>query len=83
VDVDRGSDIPPYQQVAAQLRQRILSGQYPPRSRLPSAEGISQETGVARFTARKALHLLVGEGLAVIRPGWGTFVRPQEEWPQD
>jgi GntR family transcriptional regulator len=82
VEVDRGSDVPPYQQIAADLRHRILSGEYPPRSRLPSAEGISQETGVAKLTARKALRLLVAEGLAVIRPGWGTFVSPRDAWPE-
>jgi DNA-binding GntR family transcriptional regulator len=82
VDVDRGSDIPPYQQIAAQLRAAILDGTYPPRSRLPSSEGISQETGVARLTSRKALRTLIDEGLAVMRPGWGTFVRPREEWPR-
>jgi GntR family transcriptional regulator len=74
VDVDRDSDVPPYQQIAAQLRSRILAGELAPRSRLPSVESISQETGVARLTARKALRLLVDEGLAVMRPGWGTFV---------
>jgi DNA-binding GntR family transcriptional regulator len=74
VEVDRDSDIPPYQQIAADLRTRILSGELPPRSRLPSADWISQETGVNKLTARKALRLLVDEGLAVMRPGWGTFV---------
>jgi GntR family transcriptional regulator len=74
VEVDRGSDLPPYMQIAAQLRERIESGEFPPRSRLPSAEAIVQETGVAKFTARKALRVLVEEGLAVMRPGWGTFV---------
>lgn len=72
--VDPASDLPPYQQLAAQLRERILSGELAPRSRLPSADSISQETGVAKLTARKALRLLVDERLAVMRPGWGTFV---------
>jgi DNA-binding GntR family transcriptional regulator len=81
VDVDRGSDIPPYQQIAAQLRAAILDGTYPPRSRLPSAEGISQETGVARLTARKALRVLREEGWAVTRAGWGTFVTERDKWP--
>jgi DNA-binding GntR family transcriptional regulator len=74
MEVDRDSDVPPYQQIAAQLREGIRDGTYPPRSRLPSAERIVQETGVAALTARKALKVLVDERLAVMRPGWGTFV---------
>ena len=74
VSVDHDSDIPPYQQIAAELRDGILSGELAPRSRLPSVEGIVQEYGVARTTARKALHVLVDEGLARIVTGWGTYV---------
>jgi GntR family transcriptional regulator len=74
VDVNPDSDLPPYQQIAAHLRAQIADGTYPPRSRLPSADTISQDTGVAKMTARKALRVLVDEGLATMRPGWGTFV---------
>ena len=73
VNVDPASDVPPYQQIAEQLRAQIADGTYPPRSRLPSADTISQDTGVAKMTARKALRVLVDEGLATMRPGWGTF----------
>jgi DNA-binding GntR family transcriptional regulator len=81
-EVDRSSDMPPYMQVAKQLRDAILSGQYEPRSRLPSIDRICQETGVARFTARKAVRVLAGEGLARVVEGWGAFVTEQEQWPQ-
>jgi GntR family transcriptional regulator len=74
VGVDHDSDVPPYQQIAAELRQRIESGELAPRSRLPSVEGLVQEYGVARTTARKALHVLVDAGLARIVTGWGTYV---------
>jgi DNA-binding GntR family transcriptional regulator len=74
VEIDRDSDVPPNEQVAAWLRERIASGEL--ASRLPSAVDISHETGVAIVTARKALRLLVDEGAAVMRPGWGTFVAP-------
>jgi DNA-binding GntR family transcriptional regulator len=81
VDVDPLSDVPPYQQIADDLRQQITSGARPPRGRLPSADSITQETGVAKVTARKALKVLVDEGYAVMRPGWGTFVAPASQWP--
>jgi DNA-binding GntR family transcriptional regulator len=81
-EVDRASDTPPYLQVAAQLRAAILAGEYPPRSRLPSIERIGQETGVARFTARKAYQVLVDEGYARIVTGWGAFAAEREQSPE-
>jgi GntR family transcriptional regulator len=80
--VDHDSDVPPYLQIAAELRARITSGELPGRSRLPSVEGLVQEHGVARTTARKALRVLVDEGLARIVTGWGTYVVPEDERPR-
>jgi DNA-binding GntR family transcriptional regulator len=74
VELDRDSDVPPYQQIAAELRRQIASGELAPRSRLPSVERIVQEYGVARTTARKAVRMLVDEGLVRIVPGWGSRV---------
>jgi GntR family transcriptional regulator len=80
-EVDRASDVPPYLQVAKQLRDAILAGEYPPRSRLPSIERVCQECGTARFTSRKAIRVLVDEGYVRIVEGWGSFVKDREEWP--
>lgn len=75
VEVDHASSVPPYQQVAAELRNRVESGQIAPGSRLPSIADLVQQYGIARTTAAKALHVLVNEGMAVISPGMGTFAR--------
>jgi GntR family transcriptional regulator len=72
--VDHDSNVPPYRQVAAILRERIESGELIPKQRLPSIAGLVQEYGIARTTAAKALRLLVDEGLAEVVPGWGTYV---------
>jgi DNA-binding GntR family transcriptional regulator len=72
--VDHDSNVPPYLQVAAILRERIETGELAPRSRLPSIAALVQEYGIARTTASKALRLLVTEGLAEMVPGWGTYV---------
>jgi DNA-binding GntR family transcriptional regulator len=82
VDVDRGSPIAPYRQLAGQLRERILSGDLAPGSRLPSADAIAQEAGIARYTARKVLLLLREEGYALSSRGMGTYVAPRDRWPQ-
>lgn len=66
--------VPPYLAIAAALRARIDSGQLPPGAMLPSITRISQEWGVAKVTAAKALKELRSEGLARSVPGWGTFV---------
>lgn len=73
--IDYESPTAPYRQVAAILRERITSGEYPPGRRLPSINDLVGEFGVARTTAGKALRLLVTEGLAEISPGMGFYVR--------
>jgi DNA-binding GntR family transcriptional regulator len=74
VTVDRGSNVPPYLQVAAIMRDEIKGGSRAPRSRLPSIAALVQEYRIARTTAAKALRVLVDEGLAEVVPGWGTYV---------
>jgi GntR family transcriptional regulator len=66
--------VPPYQAIANSLRQRIESGELPPGAMLPSITRISQEWGVAKITAAKALKVLRSEGLTRAVQGWGTFV---------
>jgi DNA-binding GntR family transcriptional regulator len=72
--IDHGSPVPVYRQVIAILRRKIESGEYAPGQRLPSAVTLSQEYGIAVLTGRRVLQALVGDGLAVMTPGKGTFV---------
>jgi DNA-binding GntR family transcriptional regulator len=74
--IDRGSRVPPYQQLAGMLRTAIDRGQYPPGRRLPSAAQLRQRYGCGRHAARKALRQLVSEGAAKMSPGMGTYVKP-------
>jgi DNA-binding GntR family transcriptional regulator len=83
VDIDRASSVPPYQQIADQLRAAIIRGDFPPRSRLPGVEHIVQDSGVARMTARKALRILREQGWAYDSIGMGTYVAPRDQWPAD
>jgi GntR family transcriptional regulator len=59
---------PRYEQVAVHLRGRIASGELKPGERLPSENQLSAELEVSRDVARKALQLLVNEGLI---ESWG------------
>ena len=74
--VDPYSPEPRYRQLAAILRGQIERGELEPGDRLPSQVTLVQTYGVARMTAGKALQTLVDEGLAVMVPGMGTYVRP-------
>ena len=76
--VNRESVIPPWQQLADLIRERISSGQYPPGGRIPSVISLSQEFDLAPVTVRKAMTALAREGLVETRTGWGTFVAERD-----
>lgn len=66
--------MPPSQQVAASLRERISSGAFAPGSKLPSIVNLSAEYKTSTGTIQKALAILRAEGLIVSVPNYGTFV---------
>ncbi|KWW98983.1 Transcriptional regulator [Carbonactinospora thermoautotrophica] len=73
--IDPTSDRPAYQQVADELRRRILSGEAPPGTRLPSESELMREFGISRTTARLTYNVLRAEGLIDTARGKGAFVR--------
>jgi DNA-binding GntR family transcriptional regulator len=74
VQIDHGAAEFPYEQLAAQLRGRISSGEYAPGSKLPSIDDIVASTGLSPMTIRRAFRVLADDGLVRIVPGRGTFV---------
>lgn len=76
---DQRTGEPPYQRIAASLRERIESGELRPGDALPSINRIAQEWGCAKTTAAKALNMLKAEGLVRGVQGWGTIVVPESE----
>jgi GntR family transcriptional regulator len=73
VQIDPQSPVHPYQQLASQLRERIESGEI--TTQLPSITDLTSRTGLAVGTVRRAIDILVQEGLVQTVPGRGTFVR--------
>jgi DNA-binding GntR family transcriptional regulator len=71
---DQRDAMPPYQQIAADLRRQIESGELAPGDMVPSITRLMQEYGVSKGTAVKALDVLRREGLTRTVAGWGTFV---------
>ncbi|MCX4816801.1 winged helix-turn-helix domain-containing protein [Streptomyces sp. NBC_01239] len=78
VDLDRTRSV--WRQVAATMQARIVDGEYPTRSKLPSVVELSAEFEVAASTVQKVYRLLQEQGFARGEVGIGTFV--VDELPQ-
>ena len=70
----RNVNLPPYAQIAAELRDQIEKGTLAPGDRVPSTREITQRWGVAMATATKALTALRQQGIVRPIPGVGTVV---------
>jgi DNA-binding GntR family transcriptional regulator len=68
---------PLYEQAAARLRDQITSGKL--AGRLDSEWVIAARYHVSRDTVRRALEILVKEGLVTATRGRGTFARPPRD----
>lgn len=71
-----------WEEVADEVRQRILSGQYPPRTAIPSVSQLMQEYEIGRNTALHVIRALAEQGLVVARRSMGTYVVPPEDRPE-
>lgn len=58
---------------------RILRGEYPPVTRIPSVRELAQEAAVNPDTMQKALALLKPEGLLITRCTTGRTVTERQE----
>ncbi|TVT39699.1 GntR family transcriptional regulator [Amycolatopsis rhizosphaerae] len=74
--VDRSSGVPIHRQIAAALRERIITGEYAPGSKLPSEQQLIEAYGVSRGTVREAVQVLEVDGIVLVEHGRGVFVRP-------
>ena len=70
--------VPLHAEVAAMLRNQIMSGQLAPGSQLPPLSELTEKLGVARMTVKQAMDSLVDEGLIERHSGRGTFVKEIE-----
>ncbi len=67
--------LPPYQRIAAQIRERIERGELRPGDRIPSVRDIIRDEGVSVATATRVAAVLRADGYAETIPGIGTVVR--------
>jgi GntR family transcriptional regulator len=73
VEVSQRDPTPLHEQLAAILRAQIASGEI--TDMLPSESYLQQQHGVSRGTVRRAIEILVNEGLVFKIRARGTFVR--------
>ncbi|WP_214737937.1 GntR family transcriptional regulator [Exiguobacterium sp. s162] len=65
---------PKYETIADEIRKRIIEHVYPLEHALPDEIHLAQEFGVSRMTMKRALEILVMEGLIYRKRGKGTFI---------
>ncbi|MDS1268897.1 FadR/GntR family transcriptional regulator [Lipingzhangella sp. LS1_29] len=66
-------------QVIAQLRAQVDSGEWAIGDRIPTESELADQLEVGRNTVREAVRALAHAGLLEIRQGAGTFVRASSE----
>lgn len=73
----KDSEVPLYLQVSEWIRGNIYKGDLTTGDRVPSENQIMEMLGVSRGTVKKAVTMLVNEGLLVQVQGKGTFVKSE------
>lgn len=66
-------------QLCQQIEDRVLTGEYPPGSRLPSVRDLAAEAGVNPNTMQRALAALEDKGLLVTNRTAGRTVTLEQE----
>lgn len=68
------SGVPMHRQIYEKMRQAILSGELPAKSRVPASRTLAAQLGVSRMTVVNAYDQLFAEGYLEGKIGAGTFV---------
>jgi GntR family transcriptional regulator len=75
------SNVPPYAQLAEQVRQALMTGLLREGDRLPTVREVVESIAINPNTVLKAYRELEREGLVEGRQGVGTFVLRRPEGP--
>jgi GntR family transcriptional regulator len=79
--LDHRSGVPPYLQIAQQVRQALVAGVLAPGDQLPTVKEVVTQLAINPNTVFKGYRELEREGLVEGRPGAGTFVRRRPPGP--
>lgn len=72
--LDAKSGVPPYLQIAEQIRQALVAGTLGPGDQLPTVKEVVTALAINPNTVFEGYRELEREGLVEGRPGAGTFV---------
>jgi GntR family transcriptional regulator len=72
--LDAKSGVPPYMQIAEQVRHALIAGVLVAGDQLPTVKDVVTQLAINPNTVFKAYRELEREGLVEGRPGAGTFV---------
>jgi GntR family transcriptional regulator len=72
--LDLGSGVPPYLQLVHQVEHALRLGSLAPGDQLPKVRDVVAKLAINPNTVSKAYRELETKGLAVGRPGQGTFI---------
>jgi GntR family transcriptional regulator len=79
--LNSSSGVPPYLQIAQQIRQALAAGILVPGDQLPTVKDVVTQLAVNPNTVFKSYRELEHEGLVQGRPGAGTFVLKRPDGP--
>ena len=74
IRLDRGSSVPPFEQLRAQLSVMVAVGRLEPGSRLPTVRELAGQLDLAPGTVARAYRELEADGTVITRGRAGTFV---------
>ncbi len=74
--IDRTSFEPAYAQLASILRQCVADGRLRPGDQPPSEAQLCDRYSVSPMTVRRAINILIDQGVVTAAQGRGTFVKP-------
>lgn len=74
IEISNMSSVPIYQQVAVQIKSRILTGSLKNNDQLPSIRNLAKELEVGIITVKKAYEVLLKEELIYSKGAVGYFV---------
>ena len=67
---------PIYDQIARQIREKIIAGELAPGDALPSMRLLAKELRISVITTKRAYEELERDGFLVTQTGRGSFVAP-------
>jgi DNA-binding transcriptional regulator YhcF (GntR family) len=78
-EIEADGIVPPYLQVASNVRWHIIQWQLPVGTPLPPETDLAELYGVSRDTVRRAYDILRRYGMIATRRGAGTFVKSRPD----